>query len=77
MKEAIMKLQTYKLFEDGEVLVCRDDVLKALEDIEAEIEEAIDATPYNYHDYETGRIDAFEYCLEIIDKHINGKEAEE
>ena len=31
MKEAIMKLQTYKLFEDGEVLVCRDDVLKALE----------------------------------------------
>lgn len=30
-KEAIMKLQTYKLFEDGEVLVCRDDVLKALE----------------------------------------------
>ena len=31
MKETIMKLQTYKLFEDGEVLVCRDDVLKALE----------------------------------------------
>ena len=31
MKEAILKLQTYKLFEDGEVLVCRDDVLKALE----------------------------------------------
>ena len=31
MKEAIMKLQTYKLFEDGELLVCRNDVLKALE----------------------------------------------
>ena len=31
MKEAIMKLQTYKLFENGEVLVCRNDVLKALE----------------------------------------------
>ena len=31
MKEAILKLQTYKLFEDGELLVCRDDVLRALE----------------------------------------------
>ena len=30
-REAILKLQTYKLFEDGELLVCRDDVLKALE----------------------------------------------
>lgn len=52
------------------------DVISVIEDIKAEIQETIDSTPYRYHDYEDGRIDAYEDCLEIIDKHINGKENE-
>ena len=43
-----------------------------IEDIKAEIQETIDTTPYRYRDYEDGRIDAYEDCLEIIDKHISG-----
>ena len=51
----------------------RDRLLKAIGDIKAEIQETIDSTPYRYHDYEDGRIDAYEDCLELIDKHIRGK----
>lgn len=46
--------------------------MSAIEDIKAEIQETIDSTPYHYHDYEDGRIDAYEDCLELLDKHIEG-----
>ncbi len=49
-------------------------LLGAVDAIKTEIQETIDSTPYHYHDYEDGRIDAYEDCLEFIDKHTIRKE---
>lgn len=68
LKENIMKLQTYKMFEGEDTLyVERDDVLKLLEQ---EIESIKDKILDNYDNSKGDGVR--EECLDIIDNAIYG-----
>ena len=49
--------------------------LSALEEIRSEIQAKYDEIPYRNNEYDDAWIDALEWTLEVIDKHL-GKESE-
>ena len=49
--------------------------LSAIDDIKAEIQTKYDEIPYRNNEYDDAWIDALEWTLEVIDKHL-GKESE-
>lgn len=75
LRAKLSKLRYKGLLEDKDYQrLCKAlDLEKAIEDIKAEIEKAIDDFYYTEHDL--GVRQGFRFALEIIDKHI-GKENE-
>lgn len=47
-----------------------------IDDIKAEIQAKYDVIPWRENENSDGWIEALEWVLEIIDRHINGKEQE-
>lgn len=54
----------------------RDRLLKAIDNIKAEITSKYDSIPFRYNDYDDGWIDGLEWALSVINKYVSAKENE-